>query len=819
MNPSQDDPDQVFESAVSAHEAGDLERAERLYRRVIDLAGEDAVSLELLGAVLVRLERRDEAIDALDRSISMDGSSPTGWLHRAEARLALGDRSGAESDLRECLKLDPGMRAASFAVARLLLDRADAEGALAALPVSNSDPAELRARESLRLEIDLIRGNSPPQFAEYQLSDSELASSVARACVILVQASRFDEAARACLAVKAERVDGPDPVAMVLSTIEIPAPGVAQEFRRSIALHALGEVGESAMLGLQAAAEGDSTRAIERLSEVLERRPDLPDLAVVLATLLRQAGRAQQALPILVASLDRSPEHAGLHREFGRSLLLLHRHAEGEAALRTSLSLSPDQHELKLEIASMLLAMGRPGDSLELVREVPSGDPTVAAAATSCTAEILAASLRQREAVDALRAALDRDPDHPILQSQFLYLTNFPDGMAESEIAGEHRHRSLLMAPSADPPRSDAERRAALGAVLSRGRRIRLGFLSPDLRRHSVWYFIEPLLASLDRDRFEVVVFSDVTHPDAFTDQLRRHCDLWSHVSQFDDAQLCGHLRESGLDILVELSGHTNRNRLAALARRVAPIQASYLGYPNTTGIGAIDFRIVDGVTDPPGSERYCTESLLRMPRTFLCYRQDPDAPPHGTVRPRRPVTFGCFNNLAKVTRSTVRAWAAALEEVPDARLVVKSKFLEDPNVGSRLLSWLDGLGVDPSRVTLLRRASGTREHLALYGDVDVALDTFPYHGTTTTCEALSMGVPVVTLKGESHRSRVGASLLHSAGLDDLIADDEAGFARAAALAADRAVWPRRDLLRGTTLADPRRFAEDFLATLVENAS
>lgn len=817
MNPSHDDPDQVFESAVSAHEAGDLDSAERLYRRVIDLEGEDPVSLELLGAVLVGLQRAGEAITALDRSLSLDGSSPTGWLRRAEARLQLGDPTGAESDLRHCLSLDSGLRPASLLLARLLLNRSDLHGALAALPAASSDREEHEASEAIRLEIDLIRGGSGLDLSSYQLADSELAASVARASLRLLQAGRFDHAAAACAAVRQGRPEAPDPAATIMSLVETDSPEVAEMFRQSIGRHMLGDVGEAATLGLQAASEGDSARAIEHLLAVLKKRPDLPDLAVILATLLRQAGRLTQAVPVLGASLERSPNHEGLHREFGRALVLLHRHTEAEAAMRRSLALRPDQHDLKLELASMLLAMGKPGDAMTLVQEVPRGDPSMVAA-SSCVAEILSASLRQREAVDALRAELDRGASLPILQSQLLYLTNFPDSLEESVIAAEHRRRALLMSTCAEAPRSDSERRSALRAVLSDGRRIRLGLLSPDLRRHSVWYFIEPLLASLDRERFEVIVFSDVVQPDAFTEQLRRRCDRWIPVSHFDDSQLSEHLRQSDVDILVELSGHTNRNRLAALSRRVAPIQASYLGYPNTTGIGAIDFRIVDGITDPPGSEKLCTESLLRMPRSFLCYRPDPDAPPPASSRPRRPVTFGCFNNLMKVTFSTLRTWAASLAEVPESRLVVKSKFLEDPDVASRLLCLLDELGVDPARVTLHRRASDTRQHLSLYGEIDIALDTFPYHGTTTTCEALSMGVPVVTLAGEGHRSRVGASLLNSANLGELVATDEQGFARAAGLAAERVGGARGDLLRGTCLADPQGFAADFFATLAAGA-
>ena len=456
MSEQQVDPDRLFESAVAAHEAGDLPTAEELYRQVIDLAGEDAVVLELLGAVLVGLDRSGEALEVLDRSLSLDSSSPSGRLHRAEARLASGDPAGAESDLRRCLTLEPGQPTASIALARVLLVRGDPNGALAALPEPTSDPAQCAARESLRLEIDLLRGDSRPSTSTYGLPGPDFSASVARASISLLRAGRFDDAAAACALVRKHHPDAPDPVSGVISSVEVAAPAVAAEFRRAIGRRLLGDAAEATTLGLQSASEGDSERAIGHLVPVVEKRPELSDLAVAVASLLRQTGRASEAVRILAAPIERSPEHAGLHREHGRALILLHRHAEGEASLRRSISLRPDQHDVRLELASMLLAMGRPGDAMTLVRAVPS-DHASQIPASSCAADILASSLRQHEAIATLRDVLDRAPEHPILQSQLVYLCNFPDGLHEAEVASEHRHRARLMLPSGDAPRSDAE--------------------------------------------------------------------------------------------------------------------------------------------------------------------------------------------------------------------------------------------------------------------------------------------------------------------------------------------------------------------------
>jgi predicted O-linked N-acetylglucosamine transferase (SPINDLY family) len=226
-------------------------------------------------------------------------------------------------------------------------------------------------------------------------------------------------------------------------------------------------------------------------------------------------------------------------------------------------------------------------------------------------------------------------------------------------------------------------------------------------------------------------------------------------------------MRADGLDIAVDLSGHTRGNRLGAFARRVAPVQATWLGYPNTTGVPAVDYRLTDAWCDPPGvTEAYHTERLWRLEQGFLAYVPLRDIPPVGPVPAGSSghVTFGCFNNPPKITDTCLRLWGQLLAQVPDSRLLLKGKGLEEPSVGAVMRSRLQSLGGDPMRLDLDGGRPDFTEHLARYGDVDIALDTYPYHGTTTTCEALMMGVPVVSLAGPVHAARVGASLLSRLG-------------------------------------------------------
>jgi protein O-GlcNAc transferase len=337
-------------------------------------------------------------------------------------------------------------------------------------------------------------------------------------------------------------------------------------------------------------------------------------------------------------------------------------------------------------------------------------------------------------------------------------------------------------------------------------RRLRIGYVSPNLSRHSVGYFIEPVIRSHDRRRFEVFCYYNHALADDATRRMRESADGWRDVANADDESVARMVREDGIDILFDLAGHSKGNRLGVFARRPAPVQMTWLGYPDTTGLGAIEFRVTDHTADPaPAAEHRHTEKLLRIDDCFLCYQPPADAP---AVKPRVPgaaLVFSSFNNIAKVNAETIRLWGRILAGAPGSRLALKSAPLNFPDTVDRVTDALERNGVDPSRVDLRGWIGERQQHLDAYGDIDIALDTFPYNGTTTTCEALWMGVPVITLAGDVHMSRVGASILHCSGLDQLIARDEAEYVRIAVELARDAVKRRtlRAELRTRLAASP----------------
>jgi predicted O-linked N-acetylglucosamine transferase (SPINDLY family) len=392
---------------------------------------------------------------------------------------------------------------------------------------------------------------------------------------------------------------------------------------------------------------------------------------------------------------------------------------------------------------------------------------------------------RLNEGFDQLRIALDSAPDHAALRSQFLFTLNYATGLPPAEIFAEHQRYGAIHEQRYLPECGRYD------PVRTSGRRVRVGYLSPDFRTHSVAFFIEPLLARHDRRDFEVFCYSDLAGADRVTERLRALADHWREVHSLSNNDLAAMVREDGVDILVDLAAHTG-HRLLAFARKPAPIQVTYLGYPNTTGLSSMDYRITDTWADPPGeSDTLHTEQLMRLAHGFLCYQPPADAPPLAPppMLEQGNVTFGSFNHLPKVNEHVVRSWAAILQSVPGSRLLLKCRSFRCSQTQRLMLDRFLAAGVPPQRLVLLPQTVSQREHLAQYNQVDIALDPFPYNGTTTTCEALWMGVPVIAMAGPTHASRVSASLLTRLALPDLVVATPEAYVDAAVRMARDAQW------------------------------
>ena len=319
-------------------------------------------------------------------------------------------------------------------------------------------------------------------------------------------------------------------------------------------------------------------------------------------------------------------------------------------------------------------------------------------------------------------------------------------------------------------------------------RRLKVGYISPDFRTHSVAYFIEPILAHHD-ETFEIYCYSAVNRPDETTKRIERLVTHWVSIIGKSDEEVATRIRDDRIDILVDLAGHTAKNRLLLFAHKPAPIQVTYLGYPNTTGLPTMDYRLTDDYADPSGkTEKLHTEKLIRLSSTAWCYRPPKKIPEvkEYPAKAKGIVTFGSFNASYKLNDKVYELWAKILSRVKDSRLLLKSTNFADEGLKAQITENFLKQGIEQDRIILQGKVASHKAHMGYYHKIDIALDSFPYHGTTTTCEALYMGVPVVSLEGEDHRSRVGVSLLNQVKLQRLIAKTEEEYIEiACSLASD----------------------------------
>jgi predicted O-linked N-acetylglucosamine transferase (SPINDLY family) len=384
-------------------------------------------------------------------------------------------------------------------------------------------------------------------------------------------------------------------------------------------------------------------------------------------------------------------------------------------------------------------------------------------------------------AAEEYRAALRLRPNDLMAHSNLLFLLSYHVLCSPEEMLREHREWDRVQGAEGRAHRY--EHRADSGKDKQR---LRIGYVSPDFRRHSVSYFFEPLLAQHDRALVEVTCYAEVARGDAMTERLQGLSDHWCNTVGMSDAQLAQRIYADGIDILVDLAGHTGKNRLRAFTFKPAPIQCSYLGYFATTGLAAMDYWLTDEVLTPADTVEQSSETIYRLPRSCLVY-EAPDVAPAVVERPAGgPVTFGSFNDLSKVSAAAVEVWSEILRRVPGSRLLMKARQLAGEAECSAWEARFAAQGIEAERLILRSRTEGQAEHLAMYGEVDIALDAIPRTGGATTAEALWMGVPVISLAGERFIERLSATMLNAVGLDELVAMTTADYIeKAVALAGD----------------------------------
>jgi predicted O-linked N-acetylglucosamine transferase (SPINDLY family) len=622
----------------------------------------------------------------------------------------------------------------------------------------------------------------------------------------------------------------------------------------------------------------DLHQLVNKLRQHLEVVPSDINALADLAGVLAQSGQTEQALAILLPATQQHPQHLGLqhnlaelYRNTGEikkaealfthliteqpyfipaysSLILIlterlktvQMSQEQRAAILSQLAiLSNNKGNALLETGQIEFAKAAYSEALTYWQDYPSAHSNLSnvsrmmgqlseaevharkalalrpdfAEAWNNLGTALSEQGRFAEAISCYQQALAVNPNQQEAKhnagSGSLFLLLYRDDLTAEQIVDAHRQWGQQFEPTAPP------------YPISIPNKLRIGFISGDFREHSVMYFAEPLLEKLNRQQFDIVCYANQSTEDAVTQRIKALPLVWRPVAALSDDALCEQIKHDQIDILIDLSGHSKGHRLYALAKKPAPIMATWLGYSFTTGLPAFDYRISDNWADPDSyANQQHTEQLAYLPCSQFNYRPNAAAPEVNALPALHNgfITFGSLNNMQKLNRSVVFAWSQILLSIPNSRLILHNKLLIDAGVAGRIRGLFEAFGVDIQRLDF---RPFSVYHLKTYHEIDIALDTFPYNGATTSCEALWMGVPVLSLAGDSSVSRMGVSILSAIGLESWIANSVAEYVSIAqqhseslnSLAALR-LGLRNQLLH-SCLCDEERFATDFAHCLV----
>lgn len=768
------------------------------------------------GIVLLEAGRLIEAVDAFRAAVAR---APEQASHRVNLAYAL-QETGRDPEALVHLQKAVALDESSF----------DARFMLGSALERHGEP--LAASEQLQRAIEL-RPDFEPAHAQL--------------CRLLAAAGRPEAAREAidrALALHPDNADLHHYRGNLLLT-DGDAAGARVHFERALALRPdYPEV--HANLGLALNALQEEHGALESLQRALALNPLLGEAAMNLAAIHKSHGRLDAAAEVLQGFVDRSPRHAEALNQLGIVLQKQGRLDPAIACYERAIELAPDLPGAYGNLGLALYEHGKVGEAITIYRRGLAVQPVAS------IHDNLAIALQRRGAVDeaiqhyrlalaldphnvntrcnlgaalsdgqgprsaiaAYREILAIRPEHLIAHSNLLFNLTYDQDCSVADYLEEARRFEAKLPREPLPP-------VAMDPEAGLSRPLRIGLVSGDLRGHPVGFFLEGVLQHLDVERFTLYAYATSPTEDELTARIKPRFAGWRLIKGESDEAAARVVRADRIDILIDLAGHTGQNRLPVFGWRPAPVQVSWLGYFASTGLSAVDYVIADPVCVPEGAEGEFTERVWRLPDTRLCYTPPRSAPPVAPLpaRARGYPTFGCFQRVPKINDRVLALWGRVFAAVPDARLLLQSKQFARSRFIEDMLRRLADVGIDASRVTI-RPPAHREAYLASYADVDVVLDTFPYTGGTTTCEALWMGVPTLTLSGGSMLGRQGQALLHAAGLSEWVARDDDDYVRkAVGMTTDREALARlrgelREKVRVSPLCDAPRFASHLATAL-----
>lgn len=507
--------------------------------------------------------------------------------------------------------------------------------------------------------------------------------------------------------------------------------------------------------------------------------PQRNNLLRYIALVYSERNRAPDACEIIENLCRQNPDIPALHREYAFALTNNSQLDEAEAELNRAIELQPSNANSHAQLGRIYCLTGR----------TKAGYSSYSRAATL-------------------------EPNNTKYLQRLLYWSNY---LVRTTQQSNYQLSKLWANKAASEHQPSAHARQTIDP----GRQLNIAFISSDFSDASISSFVVPLLEGINRTEFQVIVYNDSKKSDQLTASIRDRCDRWHDCENMNDSQLNQHLVIGKTDILVDLSGHKKGNRLSVFAKQVAPIQLSWLGYPSTTGLKSIGYRITDRVADPSGlHDQFFSEKLLRLPSGFLCYKPLETAPEIKANGGHDHIRFGAFNDLSKASSVTLDCWAAALLAVPRSTIYIKDEKLVNQNATDYFLNQLAERGILDNRIILDSSKTNNEQYLEAFNSIDIALDTTPYNGTITTLDALWMGVPVISLTGQTHASRRTASILHRLNLGGLATKTVPEFAERARELSELSEtllelrFSLRKRMKGSSLMNKRQFAREFGNTL-----
>ena len=525
---------------------------------------------------------------------------------------------------------------------------------------------------------------------------------------------------------------------------------------------------------------------------------------------LKGSDKKNVVLPLFVQAYNNGlTEETDFLKHYGSLLLELGMSVPACEIFGKLLRINNDDAETLVNLAVAFEGTGNPVSAVntyKMALKLKSAKPIMPVICSNAAGALMKIGL-QDESIEMYAKALELDSKNSAFVSSFLFNSNYVDMSREEHYETSRKYRTLRETET-----------VPLRPLIPQTERIKVGFISRDFCSHAVSLFMSAIFETYDKTKFEYQIFSTLPQEkyDAVTKIFMNLADRWHNISNIDYRSAAKIIRDEKITALIDLSGHSGGNGLSIFGLRPAPVQISYCGYPNTTGLDSIGYRITDEICEPKDAQNFHSEKLWKLDGCFLCYQLSSTInPPECSFEKLggRPIVFGSFNNLSKITPVTIKLWTEVLKSTPNSKLALKYKQLSDPKLKELIISRFVMNGISPDRIIVMEFNADINEHYGQYNKIDIALDTFPYNGTTTTCDALYMGVPVITLLGDRHCSRVSASLLTAVGLPELVAKDSGSFIRVASeLAKDtdrlsKMKQTLREKMRNSPLYDKKTFA------------